>query len=221
MGASAARAGDKEMPAKLTPEEWKKVGELYVANIPVLRISKQFGVARISIERAAKRFGWVKIPREDIEEVVQAKVHGGHLSTDPQAKAEFIGKVADERARLVGRHKEDWGKVYSLRADAYAVLAGQRTQVITMDYETATKLEMKDRINLAGKLIAMFEADARALNTAQEGERRANGMDYKAQAESKQVDEVEARERKALIASLVNLSQTYHARIQAKEAEGA
>jgi hypothetical protein len=37
------------MAAKLTPEEWKKVGELYVANIPVLRISKQFGVARISI----------------------------------------------------------------------------------------------------------------------------------------------------------------------------
>src|SRR4028118_152378 len=104
MGASAARAGDKGMAAKLTPEEWKKVGELYAANIPVLRISKQFGVARISIERAAKRFGWVKIPQGDIEEVVQAKVHGGHLSTDPATKAEFIEKVADERGRLVGRH---------------------------------------------------------------------------------------------------------------------
>jgi hypothetical protein len=46
-------------------------------------------------------------------------------------------------------------------------------------------------------------------------------MDYRAQAESKQVDEVEQRERKALVASLVQLSQTYHERTKAKEAEGA
>jgi hypothetical protein len=209
------------MPAKLTPEEWKKVGELYVANIPVLRISKQFGVARISIERAAKRYGWVKIPQGDIEEVVQAKVHGGHLSTDPQVKAEFIEKVADQRALLMRRHKKGWEKVYAIRDDAHAVLSGKQTKVLTLDYEEVTSMDTRERINLAGKLLAMFEADARALSTAQEGERRANGMDYKAQAESKQVDEVEARERKALVASLVQLSQTYHERTKAKEAEGA
>jgi hypothetical protein len=209
------------MAAKLTPEEWKKVGELYIANIPVLRISKQFGVARISVERAAKRFGWVKIPREDIEEVVQAKVHGGHLSTDPQAKAEFIEKVADERAILMRRHKKDWEKVYAIRDDAHAVLSGKQTRVLTLDYEEVTSMDTRERINLAGKLLAMFEADARALSTAQEGERRSNGMDYKAQAESKQVDEVEARERKALVASLVQLSQTYHERTKAEDAESA
>jgi hypothetical protein len=209
------------MPAKLTPEEWTKVGELYVANIPVLRISKQFGVARISVERAAKRYGWVKIPRDDIDEVMQAKVHGGHLSTDPQAKAEFIEKVADERAILMRRHKKGWEKVYAIRDDAHAVLSGRQTRVLTLDYEEVTSMDTRERINLAGKLLAMFEADARALSTAQEGERRSNGMDYKAQAESKQVDEVEARERKALVASLVNLSQTYHERTKAEEAEGA
>jgi hypothetical protein len=46
-------------------------------------------------------------------------------------------------------------------------------------------------------------------------------MDYKAQAESKQVDEVEQRERKALVASLVQLSQTYHGRTGAKQEETA
>ena len=189
----------------MTPEQWKKVGELYVANIPVLRISKQFGVARISIDRAATRYGWVKIPQPDIDKVVQAKVHGGHLSTDPHAKAEFIEKVADERARLVNRHQKDWGKVCSLRADAYAVLSGQRPQVITIDYETATKLETKDRINLAGKLLAMVEADARALNAAQEGERRADGFDYKAQQQTDTRDENEERERKRLADSLIEL----------------
>ncbi len=199
------------MAAKLTPEEWKKVGELYVANIPVLRISKQFGVARISIERAAKRYGWVKIPQGDIEAVVQAKVHGGHLSDDPNVKAEFIEKVAGERARLVGRHQRDWGKVYSLREDAYAILSGQRPKVITMDYETATTLEMKDRINLAGKLIAMFEADARALNTAQEGERRANGFDYKAQQATDTKDEEAERERNQRKKLLASLSESLNA----------
>ncbi len=191
------------MAAKLTPEEWKKVGELYIANTPVLRISKQFGVARISIERAAKRFGWVKIPREDIDEVVQAKVHGGHLSADPQARAEFIEKVADERAVLIRRHQAEWKQVTRLRGDAYAVLSGHQPRLITMDYETATTLEMKDRISLAGKLIAMYEADARALSTAQEGERRANGFDYKEQKQADVKDENAERERKRLLASVV------------------
>ena len=209
------------MASKLTPEEWKKVGELYIANMSVLRISRQFGVARISIERAAKRFGWVKIPREDIEEVVQAKVHGGHLSTDPHAKAEFIEKVADERALLMRRHKDGWRKVYAIRDDAHAVLSGKQTKVLTLDYEEVTSMDTRERISLAGKLLAMFEADARALSTAQEGERRSNGMDYRAQAESKQVDEVEARERKALVASLVQLSQTYHERTKATEEKSA
>jgi hypothetical protein len=81
--------------------------------------------------------------------------------------------------------------------------------------------DMKERVGFARKLIEIFEADARALSTAQEGERRSNGMDYKAQAESKQVDEAEARERKALVASLVQLSQTYHERTKANEAESA
>ena len=191
------------MASKLTPEEWKKVGELYIANMPVLRISRQFGVARISIERAAKRFGWVKIPQEDIEEVVQAKVHGGHLSADPHARAEFIEKVADQRAILIRRHQAEWKQVTRLRGDVYAVLSGQQTKLITMDYETATALEMKDRIHLAGKLIAMYEADARALSTAQEGERRANGFDYKEQKQADVNDETTEPERKRLLASVV------------------
>jgi hypothetical protein len=97
----------------------------------------------------------------------------------------------------------------------------RQTKVLTLDYEEVTSMDTRERINLAGKLLAMFEADARALSTAQEGERRSNGMDYRAQAESKQVDEVEARERKALIASLVNLSQTYHERTKAMEEKSA
>ncbi len=119
------------------------------------------------------------------------------------------------------RHKKGWEKVYAIRDDAHAVLSGKQTKVLTLDYEEVTAMDTRERINLAGKLLARFEADARALSTAQEGERRSNGMDYKAQAETKQVDEAEARERKALVASLVQLSQTYHAKIQAKEVEGA
>jgi predicted DNA-binding protein YlxM (UPF0122 family) len=213
---------------KLTLAQWLEIRELYIQGVSISQISRDFDIARTSIKARAKKQNWVKLSPEEIEEATQAKLHAVHsVST----RTEIVDKVADARAQLFQKHQRAWDKLYKVRDDAHRILEGQRPRTIAHRRvseggaeEIVRDLEfkdMKDRLGFARKLIEIFEADARALSTAQEGERRSNGVDYKAQAESKQVDEVEARERKALVASLVQLSQTYHERTKAKEVEGA
>jgi hypothetical protein len=213
---------------KLTPAQWLEIRELFIQGVSISQISRDFDIARTSIKARARKQQWVKLSPEEIEEATQAKLHAVHsVST----RAEIVDKVADARAQMIQRHQRAWDRLYKVRDDAHRILEGQRPKTIAHSRvseggaeEIVRDLEfkdMKDRVGFARKLIEIFEADARALSTAQEGERRSNGMDYKAQAEGKQVDEVEARERKALVASLVQLSQTYHERTKAQQAKSA
>lgn len=209
---------------KLNPEIWSEIGRKWITGVTPSHLSREYGVTRRAVTQAAERYGWVRLPEHDIHAATQAKLHGieyvAAQVTASGARAKIMDEAADARARLIRKHQRDWDALYLIRADAHLILRGQNPKVIADAQKTdggATMMvrdlefkDMKDRVGFARKLLEIFEADARALSTAQEGERRSNGMDYKAQAESKQVDEVEARERKALIASLVNLSQTYH-----------
>ena len=52
---------------------------------------------------------------------------------------------------------------------------------------------------------ALYEKRARALMIAQEGERRAYGLDYKQQQATQVVDDVQARRRQELMGSVVDL----------------
>ena len=216
---------------RLSKDEWALLAKDYAADISVAQLARKYGVARQTIMERAKKQGWAVRPKEEIYDATQAKLQGVSSDATPEAKAALTNAIANDRARLIQQHQRGWRKVHDLRADAYLILEGKRPRIIREMKQTeggATELiadlqfkDLKERVKFAQMVIAMYEADARALSTAQEGERRSNGMDYKAQAESKQVDEVEARERKALVASLVQLSQTYHERTKAKEAEGA
>ena len=215
---------------RLSKDEWAMLAKDYAADISVAQLARKYGVARQTIMERAKNQGLAVRPKEEIYDATQAKLQGVSYNATPEAKAALTHAIADDRARLIQEHQRGWRKVHDLRADAYLILEGKRPKIIREMRQTeggATLIadlqfkDLKERAKFAQMVIAMYEADARALSTAQEGERRSNGMDYKAQAESKQVDEVEARERKALVASLVQLSQTYHERTKAKEEKSA
>jgi hypothetical protein len=220
---------------KLNPEIWSEIGRKWITGVTPSHLSREYGVTRRAITQAAERYGWVRLPEHEIHAATQAKLHGidyvAAQVTAPGTRAKIIDEAADARAHLIRKHQRDWDALYLIRADAHLILRGQNPKVLADAQKTdggarmmVRDLEfkdMKERVGFARKLIEIFEADARALSTAQEGERRSNGMDYKAQAESKQVDEAEARERKALVASLVQLSQTYHERTRAKDPESA
>jgi predicted DNA-binding protein YlxM (UPF0122 family) len=194
---------------KLTPAQWLEIRELYIQGVSISQISRDFDIARTSIKARAKKQNWVKLSPEEIEEAAQAKLHAVHsVST----RAEIMDKVADARAHLIQKHQRAWDKLYKVRDDAHRILEGQRPRTIAHSRvseggaeEIVRDLEfkdMKDRVGFARKLIEIFEADVRALSAAQEGERKANGFDYKAQQQSEAKDEAGERKRKELLASL-------------------
>jgi hypothetical protein len=220
---------------KLNPEIWAEIGRKWITGVTPSHLSRQYGVTRRAITQAAERYGWGRLPEHEIHAATQAKLHGieyvAAQVTAPATRAKIIDEAADARARLIRKHQRDWDALYLIRADAYLILRGQNPKVIADAQKTdggATMMvrdlefkDMKDRVSFARKLIEIFEADVRALSAAQEGERRANGFDYKAQQQVDAKDETAERERKRLMASLVQTASAIKAMQVQKQTESA
>jgi hypothetical protein len=193
--------------AKLTQEQWQKLGEGWSAGSSVSSLSLKYNVSRKAIDNAAKRYGWVKNPIINEALIV---VRREKTKDDPRTATENarVVHVARDRAALILQHQGQWSDIYELRQDAFRMLRGEPMRFVSnrdvLDengdiIEKAETLSLTKRITLAHKLMAIFEADARSMMTAQEGERRAWGFDYKTQMEGNAVDKQELRRRNELI----------------------
>jgi len=193
--------------AKLTDDQWQKLGEAWSAGSSVSSLALKYNVSRKAIDNAAKRYGWVKNPiiNQALTVVRREKTKG-----NPRTAAEDsrVVHVACDRATLILQHQGQWSDIYELRQDAFRMLRGEPMRFVSNQdvldenggiVEKAETLSLTKRITLAHKLMAIFEADARSMMTAQEGERRAWGFDYRTQAEGNTVNEQELRRRNELI----------------------
>ncbi|WP_262027093.1 hypothetical protein [Microvirga sp. Mcv34] len=199
--------------AKFTAEQWQKLGEEWSAGSSVSSLSLKYNVSRKAIDNAARRYGWVKNPiiREALTVVRRGKAEGDPRTATENAR---VVHVACDRATLILQHQGQWSDIYELRQDAFRMLRGEPMRFVSnrdvLDengdmIEKAEALSLTKRITLAHKLMAIFEADARSMMTAQEGERRAHGFDYRTQAEGNRVDEAELRRRRELTDSLAQM----------------
>jgi hypothetical protein len=180
---------------KRTREVWDEVERQYRAGVIVHLIAQTFNVSRVRIRLQAERFGWTRGAAGG-----DAASPGESSGAAPQTGA---GAVISPPARdgLFERRRGEWEGFYELRADAYRILRGETPRSLEA-VETSSVLE---RIDLAKDLLALAEKDAKALMMAQEGERRAHGLDYKQQQEAQQEDEATARRRAELIHSFLNM----------------
>lgn len=202
--------------AKLTQEQWQRLGEEWCADVSVNSLSKKYGASRKAIDNSARRFGWVKDPilQEAIAAATRGKAQVMRHATDTSTRDATVDRIAGDRASLIMAHQSAWDGIYELRQDAFRMLRGEPTRLVAKPLEHDVQDEagriierkavmtLTKRINLAHKLMAIFETDARAMMTAQEGERRAWGFDYKTQQEGNTVNEAELRRRNELIDSL-------------------
>ncbi|MBM6583354.1 hypothetical protein ILT44_24430 [Microvirga sp. BT689] len=104
------------------------------------------------------------------------------------------------RDRLFDRHRGEWEPLSELRADAYRILRGETPRIL----EAVEPSNALERTAIAKGLLTLVEKDAKALMMAQEGERRAHGLDYKQQQEAQTEDEAQARRKRELVASVVD-----------------
>jgi hypothetical protein len=173
---------------------WDEIARQYQAGIVVSVIAKTFNVSRVRIRRQAERFGWTRGATGR-----NAASPGEISGAAPQARADAV-IPPPARDGLFERHQGEWEPLYELRADAYRVLRGETPRILDA-VETSSAWE---RMDIAKDLLTLIEKDAKVLMMAQEGERRAHGLDYKRQQEAQQEDEATARRRAELIRSFLN-----------------
>jgi hypothetical protein len=173
---------------------WAEIEKQYADGVPVAALAKQFNLSRARITRRAKKLGWVR-----------GAASGGQAGSRPSLQDRLAASAqepraaaspADQRAALFQRHRAAWAAINELRDEAFRALT---------DPEIGT---MTQRLALSAKVHALFERDARALKTAQEGERRAYGVCYKQQQEAGPEDEAALQRRRELAASIIDIVQS-------------
>jgi ribosomal 50S subunit-recycling heat shock protein len=178
-------------------EVWDEIARQYQAGMAVSVIAKTFDVSRVRIRLQAERFGWTRGAGEGGEAVAPEGTCGSAL----EASTPAAHPVADTRRMVFERHRAAWASVHDLGDEAFRILRGEEPHIL----KGLQRDSVEERIDCAAKVITLFEKRAKALMMAQEGERRAHGLDYKQQQEVQTEDEAEIRRRRELTASIVEL----------------
>jgi hypothetical protein len=187
-------------------EVWNEIARQYRAGIIVSVIAKTFNVSRVRIRLQAERFGWTR--RATGGDALSPE---GTSSSSPEASTPTAHPVADSHRMLFDRHRAAWASVDELGDEAFRILQGEEPQVVKgLQLDSA-----EERIDFAAKVTTLHQKRAKALMIAQEGERRAYGLDYKQQQEAQTEDEVETRRRRELTESIVELVSTLRERVEA------
>jgi hypothetical protein len=183
---------------KLASDVWDEIGRQYRAGIVVNVLAKTFKVSCVTIERKAIQFGWIHDQADQGDPMAPRQEGGTGSSQEPRQAAAAHG--SDPRAVLMDRQSAAWEEVYALWEDASRLLKGQKPKLVL----GLAGVDGEDRLALAAALITMFEKATKSVMTAQEGERRAYGYDYKQQQVSQVEDEATARRRAELIRSFLS-----------------
>ncbi|MDF2810209.1 MAG: hypothetical protein K0S56_1240 [Microvirga sp.] len=221
--------------AKLDEKRWQEISALWAAGTTSSLLANTYSVARQVIDRRAKRDGWTRDLTDDVALATQEKVHGVRQGASSEQRAAAIEALSDDRVKLITAHRSAWADVYDLDVAAMRVMQGEPTRY-TRDFIKYAKgyhdpktgediagkpildakgeiqwfdpiLDTTARLALAAKLMALFERRAGSLQTAQEGQRRAHGFDYKMQQESEQDDQIARRRRNELIDSILDVME--------------
>lgn len=182
---------------ELAPEVWEAIARQYHDGIAIAAIAKAFNVSRPRIKRKADELGWVRSRADDGEAISPT----GRSSLSQDARRAAVASVADQRSLLIDQQAAAWDDLYRVREDAYRLLRGEKPQIVK-DVETD---DVKERFRIAERLLTMVDKDANSLMRAQEGQRRAYGVDYKKQQETQVRSEADNRRRWELTQSIFNM----------------
>ncbi len=185
----------------LPEADWQIIREAYEEGTSLTEIGREYGVSAQAVFKQARKRGWVRANRRtddvqaDVDSLTTAKLAGGfnHESInhaginhpgDDEGNAEALEGAADLRAGIIQRHRTAWNEVRDL--GRMALEAALEPDWVPPGGETGRPLSFAKRIEYATNLSRLFKQHAQDLMAAQEGERRANGFDYRIQqAETK------------------------------------
>jgi hypothetical protein len=184
----------------LPEAEWQIIREAYEEGASLTEIGRQYEVSAQAVHKQAKKRGWVRADhglsdvQADVDAATTAKLtgefnhagfnHGINHAGEDEGYAEALEGAADLRVRMILRHRRAWSELRERERMAFQ--AALDPDWVPPGDEPGDPLPFDKRIQYATSLAKLFKQHAEQLVTAQEGERRANGFDYKLQqAETK------------------------------------
>ena len=141
--------------------DWETIRAEYEAGASQSELSRRHGVSRTAIQKRIKSEGWMQDVTGAINRLTEAKVAGVVAGCNPQKKAEALSRAAEDKAAVIRNHREAW--------DGFK-------------QEVKAALEANDFDRLKCLKIA-----SETLRNAQECERKAWGIQDKAEAETPSV----------------------------------
>ena len=137
--------------------DWETIRAEYEVGSTMGELSRKHGVDKAAISRKAKKEAWLADLSEVVNKRAEAKVNGLVNTVDPKKKAEAVDRAADAKAAVILRHKEEWEQHQQLIRQA----------VESGDFDAAK----------------LAKITAETIKIRQEGERKAWGIQDKAETE--------------------------------------
>ena len=137
--------------------DWETIRAEYEAGSSMGALSRKHGVSKQAISKRARAGKWIQDSSEAVARLAAAKVDGLVDGVDPQKKAQAVDAAAERKAAVIREQREAW--------------AGFREEI-------KTALASNDFERLKCLKIA-----SESLRNAQDCERRAWGIQDKAEAE--------------------------------------
>ena len=137
--------------------DWETIRAEYEAGASMGELSRKHGADKAAISRRAKKEGWTPDLTKAVNRRAEAKVNGVVNTVDPKKRAEAVDSAADRKAAVIMRHRDEWDKQQEISDRAMAA----------EDFELAK----------------LAKITAETLKIRQEGERKAWGIQDKAETE--------------------------------------
>ena len=135
--------------------DWEGIRAAYEAGASMGELSRAHGVSKAAISKRARSGGWVRDTSGAVQRLATAKVNGIVNAVNPKKKAEAVERAADALAAVIQRHKSEWERHWRIVEEALE----------SGDFEAAK----------------LAKITAETLRLRQDGERRAWGLDGKAE----------------------------------------
>jgi hypothetical protein len=207
--------------------EWLAIGRAYEEGASPTALCRQYEISLQALYQQRKQRGWVRPNRRasnvqaDVDTATTAKLvgefnhadlnHGINHAGEDEGYAEAVEGAADLRVGIIQRHRTAWSEIRELERMAFQ--AALDPDWVPPGDEPGHPLPFGKRIEYATSLAKLYKQHSEQLVTAQEGERRANGFDYKLQqAETKPPEDPEISAKrvqglKDLIAGIHDLAR--------------
>ena len=141
--------------------DWETIQAEYEAGSSMGQLSRKHGVSKQAISKRARAGKWIQDSAEAVARLTAAKVDGLVDAVDPQKKAQAVDAAAERKAAVIREQREAW--------------AGFREEI-----KTALASNDFDRLKC-------LKIASESLRNAQECERKAWGIQDKAEAETPSV----------------------------------